>query len=146
MLFHRTVQDAAQTLAPFLGYDHDPYLVISGGRLYWILDAYTHTDKYPYSTPYNIDEFNSINYIRNSVKVVMDAYNGDMSFYVVDPKDPIINAYRGIFPDLFKDMSQMPADLEAHSRYPEDLINIQAQVYATYHMTDPQVFYHKEDL
>ncbi len=145
VLFHRNVLDAAQTLAPFLMYDHDPYLVISGGKLYWILDAYTYTDKYPYSTPYQLDEFNSLNYIRNSVKVVMDAYSGDMSFYVVDPTDPIINAYRGIFPDLFKDVSQMPPDLRAHWRYPEDLLNIQADMYTTFHMTDPQVFYTKED-
>jgi uncharacterized membrane protein (UPF0182 family) len=145
VLFHRTVQDAAQMLAPFLKYDHDPYIVISGGKLYWILDAYTYTDRYPYSTPYSVDEFNSLNYIRNSVKVVMDAYNGDMTFYVVDPTDPLVNAYRGIFPDLFKDVSQMPPDLKAHWRYPEDLLNIQANMYTTFHMTDPQVFYTKED-
>jgi uncharacterized membrane protein (UPF0182 family) len=145
VLFHRNVQDAAQMLAPFLLYDQDPYLVISGGKLYWILDAYTYTDKYPYSTPYQIDEFNSLNYIRNSVKVVMDAYSGDMNFYVVDPTDPIVNAYRGIFPNLFKDASQMPADLRAHWRYPERLLNIQADMYTTFHMTDPQVFYTKED-
>ena len=142
VLFHRDVQDAAQLLAPFLFYDKDPYLVISDGKLYWIQDAYTYTDKYPYSTPYSDD----INYIRNSVKVVMDAYNGDMTFYVVDPTDPLVNAYRGIFPALFKDASQMPQGLREHWRYAEQLLNIQAKMYGVFHMTDPQVFYTKEDV
>jgi uncharacterized membrane protein (UPF0182 family) len=142
VLFHRNVQDAVELLAPFLFYDKDPYLVISDGKLYWIQDAYTYTDKYPYSTPYN----DQINYIRNSVKVVMDAYNGDVTFYVVDPTDPLVNAYRGIFPALFKDASQMPQGLRAHWRYAEQLLNVQAQMYATFHMTDPQVFYTKEDV
>jgi uncharacterized membrane protein (UPF0182 family) len=142
VLFHRNVEDAAELLAPFLAYDKDPYLVIANGRLYWIQDAYTFTDKYPYSTPYNDD----INYMRNSVKVVMDAYNGDMTFYVVDNTDPLVNAYRGIFPDLFKDASAMPPGLREHWRYAEQLLNVQAQMYATFHMTDPQVFYTKEDV
>ena len=142
VLFHRNIQDAVQTLAPFLSYDQDPYLVIADGKLYWIQDAYTTTDRYPYSQPYN----GTLNYIRNSVKVVIDAYNGTATYYVADPSDPIVQAYRGIFPDLFKDMSAMPASVRDHIRYPEDLLTIQAHMYATFHMTDPQVFYTKEDV
>ncbi|MEO8288549.1 MAG: UPF0182 family protein [Chloroflexota bacterium] len=142
VLFHRNIHDAANLLAPFLSYDDDPYIVISDGKLYWIQDAYTHTDKYPYASPYN----ENFNYIRNSVKVVTDAYSGNMTFYIVDPSDPIVEAYRGIFPDLFKDASAMPQGLRAHWRYPEQLLNVQARMYATFHMTDPQVFYTKEDV
>lgn len=142
VLFHRDIQDAVRLLAPFLLYDKDPYLVISEGKLYWIQDAYTHTDLYPYSTQYG-DQFN---YIRNSVKVVIDAYNGNAVFYVADPTDPLVKAYRGIFPSLFKDLAEMPAGLKAHLRYPEELLNAQARMYATFHMTDPQVFYTKEDV
>lgn len=150
VLFHRNIQDAMNLLAPFLVYDYDPYLVISGGKLYWMQDAYTVTDNYPYSTPLeNTDTLHNIpegtNYIRNSVKVVFDAYTGAATFYVADPTDPIIKAYRAIFPSLFKDISEMPAGLRAHVRYPEDLMNAQAQMYATFHMTDPRVFYTKED-
>lgn len=142
ILFHRTVDDAMEQLAPFLSYDHDPYLVIADGKLYWIRDAYTTSDRYPYSTPAAGGE----NYIRNSVKVVMDAYNGNVTYYVANPTDPIIQAYRGIFPVLFKDISQMPAGIRAHVRYPEDIMDVQAQMYATYHVTDPNVFYTKEDV
>lgn len=141
VLFHRNIHDMVRTLAPFLAYDGDPYLVIADGKLYWMQDAYTYSDRYPYSTPDS-----GVNYIRNSVKVVIDAYNGKAVFYVADPTDPMVRAYRGIFPQLFSDMDAMPASLRAHVRYPEDLINIQARVYSTYHMTNPLVFYSKEDV
>jgi uncharacterized membrane protein (UPF0182 family) len=143
VLFHRNIGDSIRLLAPFLSYDNDPYLVLADGRLQWVIDAYTTSDKYPYSSPTGADGFN---YIRNSVKVVVDAYEGQATFYVADPADPIIKAYRGIFPALFKDMSAMPASIKAHVRYPEGLMNTQAHMYATFHMTDPQVFYTKEDV
>jgi uncharacterized membrane protein (UPF0182 family) len=142
VLFHRNIRDAVQLLVPFLSYDSDPYLVISEGKLYWIQDAYTTTDLYPYSTPISRD----INYIRNSVKVVIDAYNGNAVFYIADPTDPLVQAYRGIFPALFQDIAQMPPDIRSHLRYPEDLMNIQARMYTSFHMTRPEVFYAKEDL
>ena len=141
VLFHRNIQNMVRTLAPFLAYDGDPYVVIADGKLYWIQDAYSYTDRYPYSTPDS-----GINYIRNSVKVVIDTYNGNAVFYVSDPTDPIVQAYRGIFPQLFSDIERMPESLRSHLRYPEDLINIQARVYSTYHMTNPVVFYSKEDV
>ncbi len=142
VLFHRNIQDAVRHLAPFLQYDRDPYLVIVDGKFYWIQDAYTTSDRYPYSTPYNGD----FNYIRNSVKVVIDAYEGTATYYVADNSDPLVQAYRGIFPQLFKDISQMPAGIRSHVRYPETLMNIQAQIFATFHMTDPRVFYTREDV
>ncbi|MEA2574443.1 MAG: uncharacterized protein QOH93_1741 [Chloroflexia bacterium] len=142
VLFHRNIHDAVRQLAPFLMYDHDPYLVIADGRLYWLQDAYTYSDRYPYSTPHP----RGFNYIRNSVKVVIDAYEGAATFYVADPSDPLVQAYRRIFPQLFKDISEMPASVRSHVRYPEDLMNYQAQMYATFHMTDTQVFYTKEDV
>ncbi|HEY0071542.1 MAG TPA: UPF0182 family protein [Chloroflexia bacterium] len=141
-LFHRNIHDAVRQLAPFLIYDHDPYLVIADGKLYWMQDAYTYSDRYPYSTPHPA----GFNYIRNSVKVVIDAYEGTATYYVADPSDPLVQAYRRIFPQLFKDMSEMPAGVRSHVRYPEDLMNYQAQMYATYHMTDTQVFYSEEDV
>ena len=142
VLFHRNIHDSVKLLAPFLQYDNDPYLVIADGKLYWIQDAYTTSDRYPYSTPYE----DSFNYIRNSVKVVISAYDGSTTFYVADPTDPIVESYRGIFPALFKDMAAMPASIKSHIRYPEDIMNVQARMFATYHMTDPRVFYQKEDL
>lgn len=142
VLFHRNIHGAIPLLAPFLVYDHDPYLVISEGRLFWMQDAYTISDRYPYATPHP----DGFNYIRNSVKVVVDAYHGTASFYVSDPTDPLVQAYRRIFPQLFKDLDQMPAGLRSHIRYPEDLMNWQASMYATFHMTDPQVFFSKEDV
>ena len=142
VIFHRNIRDAVQLLVPFLSYDADPYLVISEGKLYWIQDAYTTSNLYPYSTPFN----RNVNYIRNSVKVVIDAYNGNAVFYISDATDPLVQAYRGIFPALFKDISAMSPDLRSHLRYPEDLMNIQAQMYSAYHMTRPEVFYAKEDL
>jgi uncharacterized membrane protein (UPF0182 family) len=126
--------------APFLTLDQDPYMVIAGGRLYWIADAYTTTDRYPYSQPEG-----SINYIRNSVKVVVDAYNGSMKFYVFDPTDPIIRTYERIFPGMFTPFTSMPQVLLAHVRYPQDLFNVQAQMFTTYHVTQPDVLYSKNN-
>ena len=125
-MLHRDIQDRVHTLAPFLRLDHDPYLVISDGRLYWMQDAYTTSDWFPYSQP---QERIDINYIRNSVKVVIDAYNGTVTFYVADPTDPIIATYERIFPAMFKPLSAMPPDLQRHIRYPEDLFYIQALQY-----------------
>ncbi|MBI4376720.1 MAG: UPF0182 family protein, partial [Elusimicrobia bacterium] len=143
ILYHRNIQERLSKAAPFLRYDQDAYLVVSQeGRLFWIVDAYTATDDYPYS-----ERIRGVgNYIRNSVKAVVDAYNGDISFYVTTDGDPIIQTYAKIFPDAFKPISEMPEDLRSHIRYPQDLFSIQAHIYATYHMTDPQVFYNKEDL
>jgi uncharacterized protein len=129
-------------LAPFLNQDHDPYLVIHDGGLYWMMDTYTVSDHYPYSQRNTL----GINYIRNSVKVVLNAYTGETDFYVADPEDPLIRTWQRIYPGMFKPMSEMPADLRLHIRYPEDFFLIQAETYATYHMTDPAVFYNREDL
>ncbi len=146
LLMRRNVRERLETLAPFLTYDADPYVVVSGeGRLFWIVDAYTTSDAYPYARHYRLDR-ESVNYVRNSVKVVIDAYNGSATFYVFDPQDPIVAAYRGLFPTLFRDVSAMPADLRKHVRYPELLLKLQAAVYGLYHMTDPAVFYNREDL
>ncbi|MHB8859741.1 MAG: UPF0182 family membrane protein [Thermoleophilia bacterium] len=142
IMIHREISDRIRNIAPFLQYDKDPYSVLVDGRLFWIQDAYTTSSEYPYSQP----DTNGTNYIRNSVKVVVDAYNGDVKFYVVDPSDPVVQTYSNIFPGLFTPGDQMPEALRPHLRYPEDLFNIQAQMYATYHMTDPRVFYNKEDL
>ncbi|MEA1939311.1 MAG: UPF0182 family protein, partial [Candidatus Caldatribacteriota bacterium] len=142
IMFYRNIQERVNKVAPFLGYDKDPYIVVSKeGKLFWIQDAYTMSNKYPYSTPLK----GYFNYIRNSVKVVIDAYNGTMDFYIVDQKDPLIKVYSKIFPQLFKDFNQMPEDLKEHIRYPKDLFGVQAELYETYHMTDADVFYNKED-
>jgi len=146
LLMRRNIRDRVAALAPFLTFDQDPYLVVGDtGRLSWIIDAYTTSATYPYSTQYNLGD-NSINYIRNSVKVVIDAYNGAATFYVFDASDPILATYRTIFPSLFKDASAMPADLRRHVRYPEDIFTLQSQVYGLYHMTNPEVFFNREDL
>jgi uncharacterized membrane protein (UPF0182 family) len=143
ILYHRNISERLSKAVPFLRYDQDAYLVLSQeGRLFWIVDAYTATDSYPYSE--NIRGVG--NYIRNSVKAVVDAYNGDISFYITEDSDPIIRTYARIFPNAFKPISEMPRDLRSHIRYPQDLFSIQAHIYATYHMTDPQVFYNKEDI
>jgi uncharacterized membrane protein (UPF0182 family) len=142
-LFRRQITERVQTLAPFLQYDRDPYLVIADDGLYWMIDAYTTSRYYPYSEPVPSGEFN---YIRNAVKVVMDAYNGSVDFYLADPKDPIIETYQRIYPSLFKPMAEMSPQLKAHIRYPTDLFQVQTQQYSTYHMSDAQVFYNKEDL
>jgi hypothetical protein len=146
LLMRRNIRGRVSALAPFLTYDPDAYIVLGeDGRLSWIMDAFTISDSYPYSTHYPLDN-NSINYMRNSVKVVIDAYDGTTTFYVFDTDDPIIAAYRRIFPTLFKDASTMPAGLRKHVRYPEMLLKLQAEVYGLYHMTDPEAFYNREDL
>jgi uncharacterized membrane protein (UPF0182 family) len=145
LLMRRNVVERVSTLAPFLTFDHDPYIVVGAdGRLSWIIDGYTSSATYPYSAPSALEN-ESVNYIRNSVKAVVDAYDGTVTFYVFDNNDPILAAWRGIFPDLFKDESAMPAWLRAHVRYPETLLSLQADIYALYHMTDPEVFYNRED-
>jgi uncharacterized protein len=150
MLYNRTIISRAQELAPFLTFDSDPYPVIVDGKMYWILDAYTSGSTYPYSQSNTFQPASnnptSINYLRNSVKVVFDAYEGTANFYIVDPKDPIINAYQATFPSLFKPIDAMPAGLRAHIRVPVDLFNAQVQMYATYHITDPKVFFSREDV
>lgn len=143
IMFRRAIQERARTIAPFLRLDHDPYMVIAGGRLYWIQDAYTTSANFPYAQP---TSDRSINYIRNAVKIVIDAYNGTIDFYLADAADPIAATYRRIFPDLFKPFERMPAELQKHIRYPEDLFRIQAQIYRAYHMESPAVFYNREDL
>ena len=142
LLLHRDIQERVRRLAPFLWLDDDPYLVIEDGRLLWIQDAYTVTDRYPYSQPLS----NGLNYIRNSAKVVIDAYNGTTMFYIADAEDALIQTYQAIFPELFVAFKEMPEYLRAHRRYPEDMFSIQGSVYQTYHMQDARVFYNKEDL
>ena len=147
IMFNRRVYRRTNAIAPFLDYDGDPYLVVSNGKLYWIQDAYTTSAMYPYSQrSYGKFKKRRLNYIRNSVKVTIDAYNGDVAFYVIDEKDPIIKTYAQIFPDLFKPFKDMPAELKAHIRYPKDLFKIQMETYTKYHMEDVQVFYNQEDL
>ncbi|MGF6757160.1 UPF0182 family protein [Paraburkholderia sp. GAS42] len=143
ILLHRNIQDRVHTIAPFLSLDHDPYIVASNGRLFWMQDAYTTSQWFPYAQPAIGD---GANYIRNAVKVVVDAYNGTVDFYVSDPDDPILRTYQRIFPGLFKPLEAMPQDLQQHIRYPEDLFLIQAQLYRAYHMDAPEVFYNREDL
>lgn len=143
----RNIMDRAVTIAPFLSYDQDPYVVIADGKMFWIIDAYTTSDQYPYAEPvYAVSITNKqINYVRNSVKVAVDAQNGDITYYVADPTDPLITTYERIFPDLFRPISEMPASLKEHLRYPHGYFKIQADVYTTYHMKEPRVFYNRED-
>lgn len=143
VMFHRNIRERVLELAPFLRYDHDPYLVINqeNGRLFWMQDAYTVSDRFPYSEP-----ISDINYIRNSAKVLIDAYNGSVTFYIADTSDPLIKTYASIFPNLFVPMAQMPPWVRQRIRYPEDLFRIQSELYRTYHMRDVNVFYNKEDL
>ncbi|AAK77997.1 hypothetical protein BJV85_000151 [Clostridium acetobutylicum] len=141
ILINRNIMDRLNKIAPFLSYDKDPYVVLSGGKLFWIVDAYTTSDRFPYSQPYN-----NVNYIRNSVKVVIDAVDGTTNFYIVDKNDPIANSYSKIFPGLFKDVSQVPKDIRSHFKYPEDLFSTQCNVLGKYHVTDTGVFYNSEDL
>jgi len=146
MLYRRNIVDRASELAPFLTFDHDPYIVVADGKLYWILDAYTTASTYPYSQAQTFGpDQSTINYIRNSVKVVIDAYEGTAVFYVVDPKDPLIKAYEATFPKLFQPMDSMPSSIRAHIRVPEDMFSVQVAVYAIYHMSDPHVFFTQED-
>ncbi|HKN14994.1 MAG TPA: UPF0182 family protein [Candidatus Binatus sp.] len=142
IMIRRNIASRIAYIAPFLNLDRDPYAVVLNGRMVWIVDCYTTSDHYPYSQR-NAD---GINYIRNSVKVVVDAYTGDTDFYVADPEDPIIKTWQRVFPEMFKPMAAMPTELRAHIRYPEDFFLIQADTFRTYHMTDPQVFYNREDL
>jgi len=147
IMYNRRIGSRVRVIAPFLDYDRDPYLVISEGKLYWIQDAYTTSNMYPYSSRSRSPLNNKrLNYIRNSVKAVIDAYNGDVSFYLIDEVDPIAKTYTRIFPELFKPLSEMPAGLRKHIRYPRDLFKIQVGTYRTYHMEDEQVFYNQEDL
>ena len=154
VLLRRNVKQRIEAIAPFLKFDSDPYLVAADGNpdnnqefpeknnyLYWIVDAYTTSDRYPYSDTNN----EGINYIRNSVKVVIDAYNGTVNFYIADRNDPIIATWSTIFPNLFKPLSTMPVTLRNHIRYPVDFFKIQSERLMIYHMTDPQVFYNRED-
>ena len=166
ILFYRQIEERVKNLAPFLHFDHDPYIVLSNGNLYWIIDAYTTSNYYPYSQPYSSNEtiefnegnstselhrntvpyLNGVSYVRNSVKAVINAYSGDVSFYVVDEKDPVIKVWENIFPKMFKTKEEMSEDLQAHIRYPIDYLLVQGLVYEKYHMTDPTVFYNQEDL
>jgi uncharacterized membrane protein (UPF0182 family) len=142
VLYNRNIRERVSHIAPFLELDSDPYLVVMDGRLFWIQDAYTTSDRYPYSEPLG----SGVNYIRNSVKVIIDAYNGSVTFYVTELEDALIRTYQSIFPDLFVSAELMPESLQAHLRYPEGMFNIQASVYQSYHMRDARVFYNKEDL
>jgi len=159
ILIYRNVRDRVMRAAPFLSLDHDPYPAVVDGRVVWILDAYTSTDSYPYSQRFDLDQILSdqtalsassgvlegdVNYVRNSVKVVVDAYDGTLKLYIVDDSDPLIQAWRNVFPDLFT-TEEPSEDLQAHFRYPEDLFDVQSEVYLTYHMTNPDDFYAKED-
>ncbi len=166
IMFHRQIIDRIRTLAPFLHFDDDPYLVLDGGKLYWLIDGYTASPDYPYSEPFSssenigysgMNERQNINnlisadlagmsYLRNSVKISVNAYSGDVSFYIFDEQDPLVRVYDKIFPGLFKNKSDMPSGLRKHVRYPADMLLAQGLVYAKYHMTDPEVFYNQEDL
>jgi uncharacterized membrane protein (UPF0182 family) len=166
VLFHREIRDRVKTLAPFLRFDTDAYVVLADGKLYWIIDAYTTSTYYPYSEYFSATEpvesrqaererkmahgstasLAGANYVRNSVKAVVDAFNGSVTFYVFEPEDPLIRVWQRIFPELFTAREKMPEDLRAHVRYPRDFLLVQGLVYAKYHMTDPAVFYNQEDL
>ncbi len=141
LLYRRNIRDRVSEIAPFLLLDSDPYLVVADGQLYWIQDAYTHTDRYPYST-----RSAGLNYVRNSVKVVVNAFDGSVTFYLIDESDPVAQVYQGIYPDLFTPFDRMPESLQAHIRYPIDLFELQASMYTTYHITDPVAFFNKEDI
>jgi uncharacterized protein len=141
VMFHRRLSERVERIAPFLTYDPEPYLVISNKRLFWLQDGYTVSRRYPYSTP----AANRINYIRNSVKATVDAYHGTTAFYLVDEKDPVALTLGRIFPGLFRPLSEMPEDMRSRLRYPQGIFTLQAGMYATYHMTNPAVFYNKED-
>jgi hypothetical protein len=148
MMIHRNVQQRLEHLAEFLHWDQDPYLVITDdGKLVWMVDGYTTSLSHPYSATLPVAGLDDgANYIRNAVKATVDAYSGKISLYVYDPTDPIIQAYQHLFPKLFLPLSEMPADIRRHARYPEDLFQTQADAYRTFHMRDPQVFYNKEDI
>ena len=142
IILNRNIMERTRKIAPFLLYDEDPYAVISEGRIFYIIDGYTSTGFYPYSEPY---ANTNINYIRNSFKVIIDAYNGDVDYYIVDSEDPLVQTYDKIFPDLFKTMEEMPEQFRAHLRYPQNIFDIQAQMYGTYHINQPELYYNRED-
>ncbi len=145
MMIHRRVRERLQVLAPYLRWDGDPYLVITPeGREVWMVDGYTTSDEYPFSR--EIPAYDGINYIRNAVKATIDAYDGETHLYVFDPADPVIGAYRALFPKLYEDASKMPAALRAHARYPEEMFRVQQDIYRVYHMRNPQAFYNNEDI
>ena len=147
LLWKRNIHERLNEVAPFLQYDEDPYIVIGGdGELYWFIDAYTYSRLFPYSQGATLRNGLNVNYIRNSVKVVINAYDGSMNFYLVDRQDPIASAYASVFPDLFDDIDEMPEGLRSHIRYPQDLFSIQARVLTIYHMTNPSEFYNREDV
>lgn len=145
IIVNRNIEDRVKKIMPYLKYESDPYMTVVDGKLYWIIDAYTTSSYYPYSEPYS-GEVGSTNYIRNSIKVTIDAYNGDVKFYVVDKDDPIAQTYQKIYPELFKSYDKMPEGLREHVRYPNNMFKIQASVYEKYHMSQVKVFYQKEDL
>ena len=144
ILYYRNIRERIAKIAPFLTFDHDPYIVVADGKIYWIADAYTTSSFYPYAQPLPLND-GSVNYIRNSVKVVVDAYSGSVVFYQADAEDPIISTYAKIFPQAFRPLSEMPESLIPHLRYPQDIFTLQTAVYTIYHMDDPQIFYNKED-
>jgi uncharacterized membrane protein (UPF0182 family) len=166
LMFHRQVQERVEVLAPFLSFDADPYVVIADGHLYWIIDGYTTSDRYPYSEPFTSTEIieyrttnntqslkntmsgnmSGVNYIRNSIKAVVNAYSGEVQFYIYEPDDPLIQVYCRIFPGFFREKESMPQPLQRHVRYPVDMLLVQGLVYSQYHMDDPTVFYNQEDL
>ena len=147
VLIRRNIIERVERLAPFLIFDRDPYIVADGDHYSYIIDGYTSSENYPYSEPYHgsLSGFHARNYVRNSVKAVVDAYNGTVTFYVFAVDDPIIKAYQNMLPGLFRERSEMPANLQRHIRYPEDLFTVQAEMYGTYHMTNPTTFYNRED-
>jgi hypothetical protein len=144
IMYKRRIMERIQTVAPFFNYDNDPYMVIANGKLYWMVDAYTSNSLYPYAEPINF-QGRRINYIRNSVKIIVNAYNGDITFYKTTDKDPIINVIDKIYPDLLTDMDKMPEALRAHIRYPQGIFDLQTEIFRTYHMQNVQNFYNKED-
>jgi len=142
----RNITEIAKNFVPFLKIDSDPYLVVSQGKLYWIIDCYSSTDMFPYSTPVTLNSGDTLNYIRNSVKIIIDAYNGKINCYIADEFDPLIKAYSKIFPGIFKNIKEIPEDLKKHIRYPENIFDIQSHILLRYHMTNSNVFYNNEDL
>lgn len=144
IIINRNIEQRVRKIMPYLQYDSDPYVVAVDGKLYWMLDAYTTSTRYPYSEP--VSNTDATNYIRNSVKVVVDAYNGTTNYYLVDDEDPIANTFKKIYPKLFKDFEEMPQSLQSHIRYPNVMFDIQANIYKRYHMTDVKVFYQNEDM
>jgi len=144
ILYHRNIKERVAKIAPFLTFDRDPYTVVADGKMYWIADAYTVSNRYPYAQPLTLNG-SEVNYIRNAVKVIVDAYDGSTTLYLADTKDPIMQTYAKIFPMSFRPMTAMPKNLASHIRYPEDIFKLQSAIYSTYHMDDPQIFYNKED-